>query len=143
MAAWWFVGMGHRINTLAIQRFGDILSGYFLIACTRQVGGLVRFGTPPVMHRRNAHDIGKDALGELPGLWLMEDIAPWLHELSLSGRDYSEAYLALADALDEFAAGRPSAFWTDSARGFIGATTRGMRDWTQAIRTIDGRARAY
>jgi hypothetical protein len=143
MGAWWFVGMGQRINTLAIQRFGDILSGYFLIACARQVGGLVRFGTPLVMHRRNDHDIGKDALGELPGIWLMEDIAPWLHDLRLSGQTYVEAYLALADALDGFAAGRPSAFWTDSARGFIGATTKGMRDWSQAIRTIDGRPRAY
>lgn len=138
MGAWWYVLMGETINTLPIQRFGDILSGYFLTACARQVGGLVRFGTPPVMHRRNHHDIGRDALGELPGIWMLEDMLPWLHALQLSGGDYVEAYDALADALDGFADGRPSAFWTDSARGFIAATTRRMRAWTDAIRSIDG-----
>ena len=138
MAAWWFVRMGDRINGLSVQRYGDILSGYFLVACARQAGGLVRFGTPAAMHRRNAHDHGTDALGELAGIWLTEDILPWLHELRLSGADYRECYRALADALDEFSGRRRGAFWTASALAFISATTSGMRDWAEAIRIIDG-----
>jgi hypothetical protein len=138
MPAWWFAGMGQPINGLRIERFGDILSGYFLIACARQMRGLVRFGTPPVMHRRNAHDIGRDALRELPGIWLLEDLLPWLQSLRLNGQDYAGAYLHLAEALDDFAASRPSAFWTPSALAFVAETTQGMRAWIEAIRAIDG-----
>jgi hypothetical protein len=139
MGAWWFARMGVSINGLRIERFGDIWSGYFLIACARHLGGLVRFGTPLVMHRRNSHDIGRDALHELPGIWLTEDIVAWLHEHKLSGSDYVETYRALADGLDAFAGARPGPFWTASALDFIGSTTGGMRAWADAIRTIDGR----
>ena len=139
MGAWWFARMGSSINGLRIERFGDILSGYFLLACAHHLGGLVRFGTPLVMHRRNAHHIGHDALHEMPGIWMMEDIAAWLHGHPLSGRNYVEAYLALADGLEEFAGTRPGAIWTDSAIEFIASTTGGMRAWSDAIRAIDGR----
>lgn len=141
MGAWWFARMGQKVNGIPIERFGDILSGYFLLVCAGATGGLVRFGTPLVMHRRNAHDIGRDALRELPGIWLMEDILAWLPGLRLSGAGYVDAYDALADALEDFAGTRPGAFWTDSALGFVAETTRGMRAWADAIRTIDGRAR--
>jgi hypothetical protein len=138
MAAWWFARMGATVNTLRIERFGDILSGYFLIACARHLGGLVRFGTPLVSHRRNPHDLARDALHELPGIWMMEDILAWLQEHRLSGATYAEAYLALADGLEALARGRPSAFWTASAADFLTATASGMRAWTHAIRTLDG-----
>lgn len=141
MAAWWFPRMGHMINGLNIARFGDILSGYFLLACARQVGGCVRFGTPLVIHRRNAHDFARDALGELPGIWITEELVAWLQRLRLSGNDYVSAYRALADELDAFAATHPSAFWTESVRFFLYETTRGMRAWAEAICLIDGRAR--
>jgi len=141
LPAWWCVRMGDAIDGLRIERFGDILGGYLLLACARAAGGHVRFGTPPVMHRRNVHDIGRDALLELPGVWLVESLAPWLRAVTLEATGYDEAYPELADALDGWAETARGPAWTTSARAFTHGVADGMRAWAEAFRVLDGRGR--
>ncbi len=73
---------------MSIDRYGDILSGYFAQACVRHMGHRVRVGTPCVDHRRNAHHYLKDATHEMGCVWLIEDLADWLVELKLQGGTY-------------------------------------------------------
>ena len=133
MAAYYFVRMGYPIAGMAIDRYGDIFSGYFVQACAKHLGGLVRFGTPVAEHRRNAHNYLRDATMEWGAILVLEEILPWLREVKLSGANWVEAYRSLSDELESYA-GRcfagSTAAWTESARGFLKQTAGDMRTWS-------------
>ncbi|MDW8235612.1 MAG: hypothetical protein RMK98_03180 [Bacteroidia bacterium] len=44
----------------AIDRYGDIFSGYFVQACAKHLDGAIRVRTPVAHHRRNAPDYLRD-----------------------------------------------------------------------------------
>jgi hypothetical protein len=129
MVAYYFVRMGYPIAGMAIDRYGDIFSGYFVQACMKQIGGLLRVGSPVAEHRRNTHNYMRDATAEWGAILVLEEVLPWLREVKLSGSTWLETYRALADALE-------SAPWTDTARGFLRQTAADMRTWTDACETI-------
>ena len=132
--------MGYPIAGMAIDRYGDIFSGYFVQACMKQLGGLLRVGTPIAEHRRNNHSYMRDATAEWGAILVLEELLPWLREAKLSGSTWLEAYRSLAAGLDEFAntwtpAGKAPA-WTDSARDFLHQTATDMRTWARACAVI-------
>jgi hypothetical protein len=146
MAAYYFIRMGYPIAGMAIDRYGDIFSGYFVQACMKHLGGLLRVGSPVAEHRRNTHNYMRDATAEWGAILVLEELLPWLREAKLSGSTWLEAYRSLAAGLDEFAeswmpAGKAAA-WTDSARGFLRQTAGDMRTWTGACETILGGMRS-
>jgi glycosyltransferase involved in cell wall biosynthesis len=135
LAAYYFIRMGYPVAGLAIDRYGDIFSGYFVQACAKHLGGLVRFGTPVAKHRRNTHNYLRDGTMEWGAILVLEDLLPWLREVKLSGATWLEAYRCLSDELESFAgrltlAGSPS--MSDSARGFLRQTAGDMRIWVAA-----------
>jgi len=135
MAAYYFVRMGYPVAGLAIDRYGDIFSGYFVQACAKHLGGLVRFGTPVAEHRRNTHNYLRDATMEWGAILVLEDLLPWLREVKLSGTTWLEAYRSLSDELANFAerltlACAPSL--SEGARGFLRQTAGDMRTWVEA-----------
>jgi hypothetical protein len=136
VAAFYFVSMAHSIGGLQMGRYGDIFSGYFCQACIRHLGYRLRVGVPIVNHLRNRHNYLFDLGQELPCIWLLEDFAEWLRELRLQGEDYPEAYLCLADAIDESVEKFRGFIWNDSARTWFHQTAKDMRQWIQAVRTV-------
>jgi hypothetical protein len=139
LAAYYFVRMGYPVAGMGIDRYGDIFSGYFVQACTKHLGGLVRFGTPVAEHRRNTHNYMRDATMEWGAILVLEEILPWLREVKLSGSNYLEAFRSLSEELDSFAAQWKGPAWVDSARGFLHQTATDMRTWTAACQTVSGR----
>lgn len=142
LVAYYFVRMGYPIAGMAIERYGDIFSGYFIQACMKQLGALLRVGTPVVEHRRNHHDSIRDATAEWGAILVLEEFLPWLRAAKLSGSTWLEAYRSLADGLDEFTKcwtpeGKTPA-WAEGARGFLSQTARNMRSWTGACKVILG-----
>lgn len=136
--AYYYVRMGFPIKGMSIDRYGDILSGYFLQKCARHLGDAVRFGDPVAEHHRTPHNLFKDLYHELAGMVIVEELLPWLQQLQLHGSDYSGSYAALADALDA-GAGRFTGFvWDDGGRDFLHDTAACMRRWLGAIATLDG-----
>lgn len=136
MAAYYFLRMGYPLQGTPIDRYGDIFSGYFVQACARAVGGAVRFGTPVAEHRRNSHDYMRDATNEWACIVILEELLPWLTELELDGSSYSEAYAALADALEAWTAGARGRIWNDATRAYFRETAATMRLWAATCRTI-------
>ncbi len=138
LAAYYFVRMGHPIGGQSIDRYGDIFSGYFLQACAKSLGGLVRFGTPVAEHRRNAHNYLRDATMEWGAILVLEEMLPWLTEVKLSGNSWIETYRSLSDGLDElaekFTLFKPS--MTEDARGFLRQTAADMRIWRRACERL-------
>ena len=51
IVSYYFVRMGYPLGGMAIDRFGDIVSGYFSQACIRHLGNLIRVGSPLAEHR--------------------------------------------------------------------------------------------
>ncbi len=136
--AYYFIRMGYPISGLAIDRYGDILSGYFVQACARQLGGYVRAGTPIAEHKRNSHNYLKDATGEWACILTLEDLLPWLTERRLEGNSYVEKFEALSYGLEDAVEAMRGPVWTDAARGYFHQTAYFMRVWAKACRVIGG-----
>ena len=133
LPAYWFVRMGQRLFGGAIDRFGDIFSGYFLQACAKHLGHGVRFGDPVADHRRNDHVVLEDLSVELPGIRSLEYLAEWLRELRLEGAGYAEAYRSLSHALDEAAEEHELVAAEPGARAFLHETATSMRRWLDLL----------
>lgn len=131
--AYYYVRMGFALQGMKIDRYGDILSGYFLQKCAKHLGHAVRFGDPVADHNRSPHNLFKDLYHELAGMVLVEDMLPWLQELTLSGSNYHEAYASLADAIDQQADNFSGFIWDDGGRDFLHETSACMRRWLKLM----------
>ena len=139
LGAYYFVRMGYEIGGIAIDRYGDIFSGYFVQACARHLGGAIRVGTPVAEHRRNSHSYLHDATREWSCILLLEEVLPWLTtQARLAGVSYVDAYDALSHGLEELAERSSGRYWSDPVRGFFHQMAHCMRQWTRACRIIDG-----
>lgn len=136
MGAFWYVRMGFRLGGLLIDRYGDILSGYFCAKCVKSLGESIRIGTPTTIHRRSEHNLFKDAYHELAGMMIIEDLLPWLVEQPLTGSSYTEVYRDLSHALDEQASRFAGFVWDEGAREFLVSTAEDMRAWAEAVETV-------
>lgn len=136
LPAYYYVRMGFPLQGMHIDRFGDILSGYFVQKCAKHLGHVVRLGEPVADHRRTPHNLFKDLYHELAGIVLIEELLPWLQEVQLSGSNYAEAYAALADAL----AARSERFrgfvWDQGGRDFLVDTASAMTTWLTCLRRL-------
>ena len=137
-AAYYYVRMGYAVEGLKIDRYGDILSGYFVQKCIRHLGEAVRIGDPICHHRRTPHNLFKDLYHELAGMVVIEELLPWLRELKLTGGTYSDAYACLADEIDA-AADRFQGFVFDQGGvEFLRFTAVNMKIWGRAISALNG-----
>lgn len=138
VAAYYFLRMGFPIGGSAIDRYGDIFSGYFVQACAKQLGGLVRVGSPVAEHRRNTHNYMKDAIAEWGAILVLEELLPWLRERKLSGSTWVEAYRSLAAGLEELAGTWQGPAWKEHAAGYLRQIASDMNHWAGACERIDG-----
>lgn len=136
VVGYYFVRMGYPLAGLPIDRYGDIFSGYLVLACIQHMGDRVRIGTPVANHRRNAHNHMKDLAGELACIFVLEDFLAWLPTARLEGTTYSDTYLSLADAIDDQVERFNGSIWTEATRGFFHQMSYCMRQWTTACRQI-------
>ncbi len=135
--AYYFVKMGYRINNIVMDRFGDIFSGYFLELCNQAVGNIITVGNPLVFQDRNEHDLFKDLLVELPGILIIEDLAPFLEASLPPANNYGDAYLSLIESLQQFVGSQSrSGLWTKENLLFIEETTTVMAAWVDACAVI-------
>lgn len=134
--AYYYVRMGFPLQGLKIDRFGDILSGYFVQKCAKHLNHTVRLGSPVAEHRRTPHNLFKDLYHELAGIVLIEDLLPWLQDIKLQGCNYAEAYMSLADALEANAARFKGFVWDEGGREFLIDTAQAMRTWLSTIQRL-------
>jgi hypothetical protein len=136
VAAYYYVRMGYSLGGMTIDRYGDILSGYFVQRCAKSLGHAIRIGSPVADHRRTPHNLFKDLYHELAGMVIVEELLPWLMELRISAGSYAEAYLALADELQARAPSLKGFVWDQGAREFLASTAEHMRAWVATVREI-------
>ena len=137
IVSYYFVRMGYPLGGMAIDRFGDIVSGYFSQACVRHLGNLIRVGSPLAEHRRNSHNYLRDATNELACILTLEDITQWLSSFKLQGTNYSETYLSLADGLEDAVESFTGPIWNDSTRGYFHQMAYCMRRWIAACKQVN------
>lgn len=136
MPAYYYVRMGFPLQGMRIDRFGDILSGYFVQKCAKHLGQAVCIGSPVADHRRSPHNLFKDLYHELAGIVLVEELLPWLQELRLSGSTYEAAYAALAEAMESQADHFHGFVWDEGGRSFLRETAACMRIWLNALQRL-------
>ena len=136
MPSYYFPKMNYEIGGLHIDRYGDIFSGYFAVACCKAMGDTIRFGTPMVVHDRNAHNYLQDAAYEAAGIWILNDLLPWLSETQLASANYCDAYASLLEGLDEFSQRAKGRVWTDQTRAYFHDLTYCGRKWIAVMENI-------
>lgn len=136
LPAYYYVRMGYPIQGMRIDRYGDILSGYFLLKCAKHLGDVARVGAPVADHIRTPHNLMQDLYHELAGMVLIEEVVPWLQDIHLSGSTYAETYASLADALEAQAASFSGFVWDQGGREFLTETAACMREWLQLIASL-------
>lgn len=136
IAAYYYVRMGFSLGGMSIDRYGDILSGYFLQKCVYSRGEIARVGSPVADHRRTPHNLFKDLYNELAGIVLLEDLLPWLLEARLTGTSYAELYEDLSWQLEDRASEYRGFIWDQGGGDFLRQTAANMRAWLEAVRAI-------
>jgi hypothetical protein len=137
VASYYYVRMGYPLKGLKIDRFGDILSGYFVQKCTKQLGRAIRIGTPVADHVRTPHNLFKDLYDEFAGIVLLEELLPWLIEEPLEGSTYPETYHSLAERISAGSSRFHGFVWDDGGREFLTETAAAMKSWLAAVKTIE------
>nr|MBV6630675.1 hypothetical protein [Oceanococcus sp. HetDA_MAG_MS8] len=138
--AYYYVRMGFPIQGMRIDRYGDILSGYFLQKCVKHLGDAICFGSPIAEHRRSPHNLFQDLYHELAGKVIVEDLLPWLQGLKLQASTYTEAYAVLADELELQASRMHGFIWDQGGQEFLRETAQMMRVWLKTLARIEGAA---
>jgi hypothetical protein len=136
LPAYWYVRMGFPLQGMRIDRFGDILSGFFVQKCAKHLGDVVRIGGPVAEHRRSQHNLFKDLYHELAGIVVIEELLPWLQELKLSGSNYADSYAALADAIAAQAPHFRGFVWDQGGREFLAETAACMQGWLKLLERL-------
>ena len=131
---YYYVRMGHPLQGLRIDRYGDILSGYLTQKCVKHLGQAIRVGTPIVEHRRTPHNLFKDLYHELAGMVIIEDFLPWLIDQQLEGNNCLDAYASLAARIEDDVETFRGFVWDDGGREFLRATAQAMKTWIAAVR---------
>lgn len=135
--SYYFVKMRYPLGGTAIDRYGDIFSGYFSQVCVKHVGGAVRFGTPLADHSRNSHNYLNDATDEWACILVLEDFLPWLtQEAQLAGSTYTELYTSLSHAIEDAVECFSGRIWTDATRAYFHQMAYHMRQWTAVCQRI-------
>ncbi len=135
--AYYYVRMGFPLQGLKIDRFGDILSGYFAQKCAKHLGDAIRLGSPVAEHRRTPHNLLKDLYHELAGIVLIEELLPWLQELKLTGSSYVETYAALSDAIASSASRFNGFVWDEGGRDFLAQIAQAMQIWLRTVSKLN------
>ena len=139
LAAYYFIRMRYPLGGLDIDRYGDIFQGYFVQACTKHLGGLVRVGTPLAEHRRNSHNYMNDAWGEWACIQALEDLLPWLtKEAKLSGKTYPETFISLSQVMQEKVETMTGKFWSDAVKAYFHQMAYHMRKWATVCARLEG-----
>jgi hypothetical protein len=137
IVAYYYVRMGYPLGGMPIDRFGDIVSGYFSQACVRHLGYKIRVGSPVAEHRRNSHNYMRDAANEFACIWAFEDFLQWLVDVRLEGNNYTEAYTSLADLLEDAVESFSGTIWNDASRGYFHQMAYCMRQWIAACKELN------
>lgn len=137
IVTYYFVRMGYPLGGMPIDRYGDIVSGYFSQACVRHMGNNIRVGSPIAEHRRNSHNYMQDAANEFGCIWVLEDLTQWLVDARLEGGNYAETYASLADQLEDAVESIAGSIWNDATRGYFHQMAYCMRQWIAACRQLN------
>jgi hypothetical protein len=137
IVAYYFVRMGYPLGGMPIDRFGDIVSGYFSQVCVRHLGNKIRVGSPVAEHRRNSHNYMRDAANEFACIWALEDVLQWLVNVRLEGSNYTEAYTSLAGLLEDAVESFTGTIWNDATRGYFHQMAYCMRQWIAACKVLN------
>jgi hypothetical protein len=135
--AYYYAKMGDPVGGIRFDRYGDVLSGFFVQLCADAVGQRIAVGAPLVRHNRHLHSLFKDLWQELPGMVLIDEMLPVLEAPLTPSRQYDVAYLELADRLDTWARGKNNVFlWGDAVEPWMGNLTDTMRAWVDVCRQL-------
>lgn len=107
-----------------LERYNDILGGYFLEKIAKHLGWAVGFGHPYTYHLRNPHDPLTDLRKEILGYEFVNELVEFLHNTPLQGTDVHSAYGSLINEL--------SATFVDPFPGWNKILYR-MRKWHKAM----------
>lgn len=136
--AFFCIPMGWNFPGGKIQRYGDILAGYFLQAIIQGTEYCVSFGRPIVDHRRNPHDYIDDLRAEYWGMlltdWLLGELRSKYRPLQ--DDDICARMIHLANFIDEIVLTSSPDWFTEDIDNFLKYTAQTIREWIYVCRQL-------
>jgi hypothetical protein len=136
MCAYYYVKMGETLRGMRLDRYGDILSGYFVQLCAEAVGDRICIGSPVTDHLRNKHNLLVDLYNELAGIMIVEDLAGFFEKVSIFENDYSSAYKALSYKLENYTGTIEGFIWQPETREYFRKICSYMRIWADVTQEL-------
>jgi hypothetical protein len=117
-------------------RYDDIWSSFIVHRLAEHFGDMVAYGHPIVNHlqKRSLSSLWRDLDDERMGALLTDEFVRMLRCTQLTAGSYAEAYIQLADVLDEQINAHTGL--TEIQSDFLREYVRGMRIWIQTMRRI-------
>ena len=134
LPCYWYVRMGEVVQGTKIDRYGDILSGFFAQKVIHHMGDRISFGLPAAIHRRNTHDFLEDLRQEMSGMILVEKLIPILESIKLCSNSYEGSYLELSNKISDWA--KQSNKLSKSEKEYFQGITDSMKVWVEVCEKI-------
>jgi len=120
------------MKVMGIDRFDDIWSGLFIKKIADHLGDSICLGKPLVYHDKRPRNTFRDLKAELEGMIMNEVLWKIVDSLELSGKDYFECYLELADGIER----NIEKFSEKVHRDFINLQIKKMKLWLEVVDKI-------
>ena len=133
------VPMGNIMPWGRIERYGDIMGGYFFQALIRNTIYHAAFGRPIVEHRRNPHNYLNDLQNEYWGMLINDWLLDQIRSFSSKSISISDRVIEFAENLIEIASKMDSKLFPPEAKEFIKQTGNTMKQWEAFFKVINGK----
>jgi hypothetical protein len=120
------------MKVMGIDRFDDIWSGIFIKKIADHLRDSICLGKPLVYHDKRPRSTFRDLKAELEGMIMNEVFWKIVDSLELSGKDYFECYLELADGIER----NIEKFSEKIHRDFISLQIEKMKLWLEVVDKI-------
>lgn len=114
---------------MAVDRYDDIWSGFFLKKIADHLNHNISLGTPLLVHRKTPRSTFKDLEKEAKGLAINESIWKVVQEVEIEGRTYWDCYNSLIEGMQE----RISIFKNKLDKDFWIFQLKKMRLWLEIV----------
>jgi hypothetical protein len=132
------VPMGTPMPWGRIERYGDILGGYFTQAIINNSDYYIAFGLPIVEHRRNPHSYINDLQHEYWGMLINDWLLKEIHSFSASANSITDRIYEFSEYLINKSELMDSGVFPNEAKDFLYQTSITFKLWTDFFVKCDG-----
>jgi len=135
--AFFCIPMGYSSNGVTIERYGDILAGYFLQLVMEHTDFYVNIGRPIVEHRRNSHNYINDLRIEYWGMMIVDWVIDILkNDINIKSTNIYDIMIEISDYIYMIATNTPPEWVPLEIINFLKNISKAIKEWIKICQKI-------